>query len=432
MESLLAHHDKNQPPYHDRPTEVLLGIYVTSFFSISEQTMDYSLSMYFRQAWRDPRMSFRFVRDHKIRLMDESWKKFWVPDTYFRNEKSASFHKITVNNRILTVNATGHLWYVARITTTLSCPMRLEKFPFDAQRCPMQFESFGFTMDTVYFGWIQNAVDHPADLKLPQFQLIASKTRDCSANYTTGAYPCSEINFILQRDIGYFVIQVFVPSFLTVILSWVSFWINIDGVPARCTLGLVTVLTIATQSSSVNATLPRVSYIKAIDVWLIVCLLFVFCALLEYAFVNVAARNGVRLRTPIVREASLEKPQSPPDSVSPKRRHSRRHHRHFHDCKHSYKEVCGTESDDGFERDFHLNDQNIVRKCWQRLKSRLPFSSSADTNFKVTVDVEASKLKARRIDKVARKSFPLAFLIFNVIYWISASIPAANHPLDEE
>ncbi|ESO09631.1 hypothetical protein HELRODRAFT_135812, partial [Helobdella robusta] len=96
--------------------------------------------------------------------------------------------------------------------------------------------------------------------------------------------------FILSRDIGFFIIQVFIPSILVVILSWVSFWINIDGVPARVSIGLLTVLTTTTQSSGINDQLPKVSYIKAIDVWMIMCLIFVFAALLEYAFVNVASR----------------------------------------------------------------------------------------------------------------------------------------------
>jgi len=54
------------------------------------------------------------------------------------------------------------------------------------------------------------------------------------------------------------VLHVYVPSVLTVMMSWVSFWINIESVPARINLGLLTVVTITWQSSNVNATLPRV------------------------------------------------------------------------------------------------------------------------------------------------------------------------------
>lgn len=108
----------------------------------------------------------------------------------------------------------------------------------------------------------------------------------------TGAFPCLEIRFVLQRDIGYFLIQVYVPSVLIVILSWVSFWINIEATPARVSLGLLTVLTMTTQSSGARTTLPRVSYIKAIDVWMSTCLVFVFASLLEFAFVNVVSRSS--------------------------------------------------------------------------------------------------------------------------------------------
>jgi len=100
-----------------------------------------------------------------------------------------------------------------------------------------------------------------------------------------------EIRFVLSRDIGYFVIQVYVPSVLVVVLSWVSFWLNVEGSPARVSLGLLTVLTTTTMSAGARASLPRVSYIKAVDVWMTICLLFVFASLIEYAVVNVLARR---------------------------------------------------------------------------------------------------------------------------------------------
>ena len=58
---------------------------------------------------------------------------------------------------------------------------------------------------------------------------------------------------------GYYLIQMYIPSLLIVILSWVSFWINMDAAPARVGLGITTVLTMTTQSSGSRASLPKVS-----------------------------------------------------------------------------------------------------------------------------------------------------------------------------
>ena len=46
-----------------------------------------------------------------------------------------------------------------------------------------------------------------------------------------------KVEFHLRRNIGYFVLQLYVPCALIVSCSWVSFWIDPDAVPARVQLG---------------------------------------------------------------------------------------------------------------------------------------------------------------------------------------------------
>ena len=90
----------------------------------------------------------------------------------------------------------------------------------------------------------------------------------------------------MKRRIGYYLIATYIPSMLIVVISWISFWIDPETAPARVALGITTVLTMITLISSSRASLPKVSYVKAIDWYLLTCLVFVFGTILEYTIVS--------------------------------------------------------------------------------------------------------------------------------------------------
>ena len=102
----------------------------------------------------------------------------------------------------------------------------------------------------------------------------------------SGPHSALVAKFTFHRRLGYYMIQTYIPSMLTVTISWFSFWISPGSPPARVGLGITTVLTMITISNSARAPLPKVSYTKAIDWFLLMCLVYVFGALMEYAIVN--------------------------------------------------------------------------------------------------------------------------------------------------
>lgn len=85
--------------------------------------------------------------------------------------------------------------------------------------------------------WKPTPVRGVEDTELPQFSILGYATNDRKENLATGIYQRLSLSFKLQRNIGYFVFQTYLPSILIVMLSWVSFWINHEATSARVALG---------------------------------------------------------------------------------------------------------------------------------------------------------------------------------------------------
>ncbi|KAG5879228.1 hypothetical protein JTB14_006028 [Gonioctena quinquepunctata] len=250
------------------------------------------MDCYFRQYWRDQRLSF-LGPIKSLSLSIKMLERIWRPDTYFYNGKHSYVHTITVPNKLLRISQDGDILYSMRLTVKAKCPMELKSFPMDRQSCPLIFGSYAYTSKDLVYKWQNEAsVNFVPGMALSQFDVISFPYRNFSLKRREGDFSVLQVSFNLQRHTGYFLIQVYVPCILIVVLSWVSFWIHREATSDRVGLGITTVLTLSTISLDSRTDLPKVRYATALDWFLLMSFFYCIATILEFAGVHYFTKVG--------------------------------------------------------------------------------------------------------------------------------------------
>lgn len=293
LDNLLRNYDNSlRPDFGGGPTAVEIDIMVKSMGPISEMDLTYSLDCYFRQSWVDRRLAFGNYQ-HELSLSISMLAKIWKPDTYFYNGRESHLHTITVPNKFVRLYRDGRVLYSSRLTIKANCPMDLQDFPMDIQHCPLLLGSFGYTDQDLVYKWnpFRRVVIAP-DMKLSQFDLMESPAETVMHKQRRGNYSMLQVHFHLKRHMGNFMIQVYGPCVLLVVLSWVSFWLNREATADRISLGVTTILTMTFLGLEARTDLPKVPYSTALDLFLWLSYGFIFATIIEFAFVHFYTKYG--------------------------------------------------------------------------------------------------------------------------------------------
>lgn len=367
MDDLLKNYDRRMIPTYKQPgtpTVVSCEFFIRSIGSVDPITMDYEVDLYLRQSWNDERL----CSSNLTRALDLSDPKLvqaiWRPEVFFVNAKDAAFQYVTVPNLMLRIYPNGNILYMLRLKMTFACMMDLSKYPFDMQICTMEMASFSKTTNELNLTWAPvNPVQLTEALKLPQYEIKDVKVLTCNVSFHIGEFSCIVAEFYLKRAIGFHLLECYLPTVLIVIISWLSFWLDVEATPARITLGITTLLTMSFKGSSFQETLPQVSYVKAIDVWMGCCTAFVFAAVLEFTFVNYMCRKQSAAQ--------------------------------------HYLAMNGTPLKSSTEK---LQEHIYTQEQ--------PESESKEENLSTI-----NQFYARQFDSISRIAFPVGFLMFNLFYW---------------
>ncbi|XP_059079210.1 gamma-aminobutyric acid receptor subunit beta-like [Tigriopus californicus] len=285
LDRLLADYDPRvRPNYQVEPLTVNVSLYVLDMPKISSRDKEYTLMMFFRQFWKDERLAYAdgSLQENIVASSGYS-EKIWVPDTFFVNERKATFHHIPSPNEFIRIEPDGRILRSVRISVTLTCNMDMSGFPFDSQTCSMEMESYGAQMKDIKYDW--QALDISSHIHSEDFAIIGFKNVTEEAHLSTGSYSRLVMKIFFERKSGYYVTVFMIPVAMLTILAMMSMWMDRDNIIARLGLILVGIMGVMCSSTIVQVLHPA-SETKAIDVYFGISVTMIFFVALEAVIVT--------------------------------------------------------------------------------------------------------------------------------------------------
>ncbi|XP_063722665.1 gamma-aminobutyric acid receptor subunit alpha-6-like [Symsagittifera roscoffensis] len=401
--------------------KVKISVYVMSLGPASESEMSLIQDLYMTQIWTDPRLRYPTASwtdprlryptasqtdldldsnfssfsspplDISVSVHTDMVRKLWTPELYFRNglhTEIARTHEDKIGT-IMKIKSSGEITLVERFFLKTACPMQLSYFPFDYQICELEICPLGFDDAEISLKWNAVAITHQ-EIIMSQFDFLSHNTsvREFKIKSMDEAQTELVLQYLLKRQTTYYVGQIFLPSLWIVIISWTTFYINPEAVAARTSIALTCALSMMTLTTGCIGSLPSSHGCTPVGIYLSTCFLFVFAALIEFAFATFVQTHLKHKAVKNIRK------QSRPD---------------FNRSHQSLKE------------DMKL--QTLTRR------SVLFDSNLRSTQTRDAVQVQIPQINSNscwhlmgsnpvKIDVYSRFLYPLAFILFNVVFWI--------------
>ena len=167
----------------------------------------------------------------------------------------------------------------------IQCGFDFRYYPFDSQMCTVKLSSTNLRDNVVKYVTSSINTEYGAHMQPElayeiEYELL-NDPKDLTAKYISGSYSISGFKIILHRRKFLFVANFFIPSFLIVLTSFVSFWVPPASIPGRMALLIMTYLVLTNMSSATMSFNAPV--FTAMDVWFYVCRMIVVAAIFEFA-----------------------------------------------------------------------------------------------------------------------------------------------------
>ena len=254
------------------PVEVRTGVRVEQIIDVNQQQEFFTAVSSLQMEWADPALAFNpdtCQCDQKT-YTEESFGQFleefggrW-PAFSLKNQQGNRW----IQNRDLVVFSDGRASYFERFPTDFQVDFDFRQYPFDTQEFVIRVEAL---YPEEYFryadleGFTEISPEHGED----EFVLTDFQTSITSEKSRSGTIVSRfTFRFEAPRHLGYYILRVFVPILLIIVVSWVTFFLKDYG--RRIEVASANLLLFIAFSWSLAEDYPRLGYPTFLDAVMVI------------------------------------------------------------------------------------------------------------------------------------------------------------------
>ena len=220
----------------------------------------------------------------------------------FSVDKETGSSELALQTATVSISEHGEMGWLKKLTTTSTCKMNFDEFPFDEQVCVLEFVSWSYDNSSIFLVPIpRNNVIRQDDIW--NVTKIEASTVYEDADCCSHPFPYIIIKVHIKRRPAPLTLGLVIPSSLLSILVLISFVLPADS-GERISLSITLLLTVTLFQQLTSSMIPR-SQIPKLSKYFFVLLIILMLALIANALViNLHFENG-RKKPKIVQKVVL-------------------------------------------------------------------------------------------------------------------------------
>ncbi|XP_071540667.1 uncharacterized protein [Panulirus ornatus] len=285
------------------PLPVTLHVIIESA-DVDTPSMHMHVNLNVSMTWQEARLNFlNLNEDYTLnRVPYEKMKQVWVPVVDFTNTKGIHITQ-TDHQATMVVNMHGKpslgdntqpeelevytgpenpMSVRRKYSITFQCQFDLKMYPFDEQFCHLELTMLSASSRLLVF-------DEKATTAIFQGnpQLVEYFVGDVDIDFHNDRdFAVMFVKLQLLRRSGFIIMNVYIPSLLLLVISYLTLYFSPSNFQVRILASLTSLLVVATLYTQASSSLPKTSYFKMVDVWLLSSIFFIFIIIVIHTIID--------------------------------------------------------------------------------------------------------------------------------------------------